>query len=121
MRWMTSYRRVAAVLSSLVLLVTIGCGEQISSKDAFLERLFEQCKRSQSRMTPAPMRLSMLHKLLNSPDKVVQIGDKEQEWEYQFADGTVTFSVMVEPGHHWIDEDPRVFVNLRGLAEIAQH
>ncbi len=120
MSWMSMCGRLTAVLSSLVLLAAVGCGDNIRSKDQLLTRLFEECKRSQSRMTPAPMRLSTLHGIVSDPDSVVQVDEKEQQWAYQFPDGTVEFSVMVEPGHHWTDEDPRVFVNLRSLAKYTE-
>lgn len=110
-----SQRIIGAVLP-LVLLTVAGCGGDIESKDELLTRLFNECRRSQSRMTPAPMRLSTLHGIVTEPHEVVQVDDKQQKWQYHFADGTVEFTVMVEPDHHWSDADPRVFVNLRGLA-----
>lgn len=117
MKWMTISRRTIGAVLLLSLVAFSGCGEQISSKDELLARLFNECRRSQSRMTPAPMRLSTLQGIITEPHEVEQVDDQQQKWQYRFADGTVEFTVMVEPDHHWTDADPRVFVNLRALAE----
>jgi|GEM_PF-1309611 len=115
-KWTTINRQIMGAML-LALLTFTGCGAEISSKDELLARLFAECRRSQSRMTPAPMRLSTLQGIVSEPHDIVQLDEKQQKWQYHFADGTVEFTVMVEPDHHWTDEDPRVFVNLRALAE----
>ena len=116
MKRTTLSQRIIGALLPLVLLTVAGCGD-ISSKDELLTRLFNECRRSQSRMTPAPMRLSMLQGIITEPHEVEQLDEKQQKGQYHFADGTVAFTVMVEPDHHWTDADPRVFVNLRGLTQ----
>ncbi len=96
-------------------LLVAGCGHGIDSTEDLVAVLHQECKRTESRITPVPIRLNTLYEVASRPQRVEQVDDQRQRWQYDFADGQVEFTVMVEPGHRWSDENPRVFVNLREL------
>ena len=114
MRRLASFR-TASVLALLNLVWAAGCDGELQGRDELIDRLYQECRRAQSRMTPAPIRLETLYRLVDAPHEVEQLDEKRQQWKYHFPAGEFQFTGMGEPDHSWQDENPRVFVNLRGL------
>ncbi len=112
---MHTRRAVVCGLALWTLAGFSGCGKTFEGKDDLVAALHQSCRRVQSRITPDRVRLRELYEIATPPQSVEQVDEQRQRWHYKFPDGGVEFVVMLEPGHQWTDENPRVFVNLREI------
>jgi hypothetical protein len=100
------------------LLMGGGCSRAPASKDEVLAVLREHCTREESRLNPKPLLKSKLQRLVQRPQKSVQVDERTQRWTYRFADGELVMHVIVETGSTWQDEDPLVFIDFKRLGAI---
>jgi hypothetical protein len=110
-----SARHRCGMAAGLLLLI-LGCAP--SSKAELVSLIREHGTRNQSRVSPKPLPLSKLQRLVSMPQESAQVDDQTQCWTYRFDDGDIDVHVIVETGNTWQDEDPMVFVDLKRLHSL---